>query len=72
MKAETCENCGRGLPVESEWCQYCGYDNHRKKLSHWACNRIRNEITDEAHKRLNPEGVNRYGPQRQRRIVGHD
>lgn len=51
MKAETCENCGRDLPTISEWCQYCGHDNHRKKLSFWACKKIRREIASEAKKK---------------------
>lgn len=43
LKAETCECCGRDLS-ETEWCQYCGHDNHKLMLSGRACKRIRNEI----------------------------
>lgn len=42
-KAETCEVCGRDLPV-SEICEYCGHDNHQLVLGGYACKRIRNEI----------------------------
>lgn len=45
-RAETCECCGRDLP-ESEWCQHCGYDNHKIVLGGYACKRIRNEIEAE-------------------------
>jgi len=45
-RAETCKSCGRDLP-DSEWCQYCGHDNHNKKLGGWTCKRIRNEIKAE-------------------------
>ncbi len=43
MKAETCENCGRDLPV-SEFCGHCGHDNRKLQLSGWACKRIKNDI----------------------------
>ena len=45
-KAESCESCGRDLPV-MEICEYCGHDNHKLHLSGRACNRIRKEITKE-------------------------
>ncbi len=46
MKAETCECCGRDLP-EGEICTFCGHDNHKLKLSGYACKRIRREIKEE-------------------------
>jgi len=46
MKAETCENCGRDLPV-LEQCKHCGHDNHRLKVSGYAKVRIRKEIKSE-------------------------
>lgn len=52
MKAETCEICGRDLP-DSEWCDFCGHNNHKPQLSGWALKRIRNEIKDEQDKREN-------------------
>ena len=42
-KAESCESCGRDLPI-GEICQFCGYDNHQLVLGGYACKRIRNEI----------------------------
>ncbi len=42
-RAESCENCGRDLPI-SEICQYCGHDNHQLVLGGYACKRIHNEI----------------------------
>ena len=47
MKAETCECCGRDLTLESEWCQWCGHDNHHLKTSGYAKIRIRKEIKAE-------------------------
>lgn len=45
-KAETCECCGRDLPV-LEICKHCGHDNHQLILSGRACKRIRKEIEAE-------------------------
>lgn len=45
-KVETCECCGRDLPV-SEWCEHCGHDNHKMQVSGWACKRIKREIEAE-------------------------
>ena len=51
-KAESCEGCGRDLPI-TEYCQYCGHDNHKLKLSNWARKRIRKEIEIEQARKRN-------------------
>lgn len=42
-RAETCENCGRDLPV-SEWCEFCNHDNHKTKMVLRAKRRVRREV----------------------------
>lgn len=43
-KVETCELCGRDLP-DSEICEYCGFNNHRKSPNNiWASKRIKREM----------------------------
>lgn len=49
-KVETCENCGRDLP-ESEFCEHCGYDNRRLKLTGMRQRKIRLEIERERFSR---------------------
>ena len=51
-KAETCEGCGRDLP-DSEWCDFCGHNNHKIQLSGWARKRISREIEAERDVELN-------------------
>ena len=45
-RSETCESCGRDLP-DSEYCEFCGHNNHRTLLSGGACKRIKEEIEAE-------------------------
>ena len=42
-KEETCISCGRDLP-ESEWCSYCGFNNHKRQLGGWAKKQIESDI----------------------------
>lgn len=53
-KAETCECCGRDLPVV-EICEHCGHDNHKLQLGGRAIKRIRKDI--EAERSINQQKI---------------
>jgi hypothetical protein len=43
MRNETCESCGRDLPV-SEICEYCGFDNHKRHMGGWTKKSVKKSI----------------------------